>query len=154
MRWWDLVKYGMARNQMTTKNGGRPNWHVMIQAGTLRSVEEEMWKGDRTCDQISTAMLTHSSRYLSPQFLARLQHRFLVLSSNRAACWNNRSLSRCEPWPHFRWTPTMTNCTNEKQHNWYYFVGLYRRIAITKRAMTLSSHKSQRRWACGTMWPK
>ncbi len=40
VRWRDLVKEDMARNQMTTEMAEeRKHWHVMIQAGTLRSVE-------------------------------------------------------------------------------------------------------------------
>ena len=44
LRWRDLVKEDMARNQMMTEimAEDRKHWHVMIQAGTLRSVE-----GDR-----------------------------------------------------------------------------------------------------------
>ena len=39
-RWRDLVKEDMARNHMTTEMAeDRTHWHVMIQAGTLRSVE-------------------------------------------------------------------------------------------------------------------
>ena len=38
LRWRDLVKQDMARNQMTTEMAGdRKHWHVMIQASTLRS---------------------------------------------------------------------------------------------------------------------
>ena len=37
-----LVKYDMARNQMTTEMAeDRRHWHVMIRAGTLRSVEAD-----------------------------------------------------------------------------------------------------------------
>ena len=39
LRWRDLVKEDMARNQMTTEMAeDRKHWHVMIRAGTLRSV--------------------------------------------------------------------------------------------------------------------
>ena len=39
VRWQDLVKDDMARNQMTTEMAeDRRHWHVMIRAGTLRSV--------------------------------------------------------------------------------------------------------------------
>ena len=42
LRWRDLVKEDMARNQMTTEMAeDRKHWHVMIQAGTLRSVEAD-----------------------------------------------------------------------------------------------------------------
>ena len=42
LRWRDLVKEDMARNQMTTEMADdKKHWHVMIQAGTLRSVEED-----------------------------------------------------------------------------------------------------------------
>ena len=45
LRWRDLVKEGMARNQMTTEMAeDRKHWPVMIQAGTLRSVEAETSK--------------------------------------------------------------------------------------------------------------
>ena len=38
LRWRDLVKEDMVRNQMTTEMAeDRKRWHVMIQAGTLRS---------------------------------------------------------------------------------------------------------------------
>ena len=40
LRWRDLVKDDMARNQMTTEMA-EDRWHVMIRAGTLRSVEAE-----------------------------------------------------------------------------------------------------------------
>ena len=42
LRWQDLVKYDMARNQMTTEmaEDGR-HWHVMIRAGIVRSVEAD-----------------------------------------------------------------------------------------------------------------
>ena len=42
LRWRDLVKEGMARKWKTTEmaDDGK-HWHVMIQAGTLRSVEAE-----------------------------------------------------------------------------------------------------------------
>ena len=37
-----LVKYDMARDQMTTEMAeDRRHWHVMIRAGTLRSVEAD-----------------------------------------------------------------------------------------------------------------
>ena len=40
LRWRDLVKDDMARNQMTTEIAeDRRHWHVMIRAGTLRSAE-------------------------------------------------------------------------------------------------------------------
>ena len=39
LRWRDLLKEDMARNQMTTEMAeGRRHLHVMIRAGTLRSV--------------------------------------------------------------------------------------------------------------------
>ena len=42
LRWRDLVKEDMARNQMTTEMAeDRKRWHVMIRAGTLRSVEAD-----------------------------------------------------------------------------------------------------------------
>ena len=38
LRWRDLVKEDMTRNQMTTEMAeDRKHWHVMIQAGTLQS---------------------------------------------------------------------------------------------------------------------
>ena len=40
LRWQDLVKDDMARNQMTTEmTEDRIHWHVMKRAGTLQSVE-------------------------------------------------------------------------------------------------------------------
>ena len=48
MRWRDLVKDDMARNQMTTEMAeDRRHWHVMIRAGTLRSVEADRWEGEQ-----------------------------------------------------------------------------------------------------------
>ena len=44
LRWRAPVKDDMARNQMTTMAEERKNWHVMIQAGKLRSVEAERWE--------------------------------------------------------------------------------------------------------------
>ena len=42
LRWRDLVRDDMARNQMTTEMAeDRGRWHVMIRAGTLRSVEAD-----------------------------------------------------------------------------------------------------------------
>ena len=42
LRWRDLVKDDMARNQMTTEMAeDRRHWHVMIRAGTLRRVEAD-----------------------------------------------------------------------------------------------------------------
>ncbi len=42
LRWRDLVKEDMARNHMTTEmTEDRKHWHVMIQSGTLQSVEPE-----------------------------------------------------------------------------------------------------------------
>ena len=42
LRWRDMVKEDMARNPMTTEMAeDRKHWHVMIQAGTLRSIEAE-----------------------------------------------------------------------------------------------------------------
>ena len=42
LRWRDLVKEDMARNQMTTEMAeDRTHFHVMFQAGTLRSEEAE-----------------------------------------------------------------------------------------------------------------
>ena len=42
LRWRDLVKEDMARNPMTTEMAeDRKHWHVMSQAGTLRSVEAD-----------------------------------------------------------------------------------------------------------------
>ncbi len=39
LRWRDMVKEDIARNQMTTEMAeDRKHWHVMIQSGTLRSV--------------------------------------------------------------------------------------------------------------------
>ena len=41
-RWRDLVKEDMVRNQMTTEMAeDRRHWHVMIQAGTVQSVEAD-----------------------------------------------------------------------------------------------------------------
>ena len=40
LRWRNLLKEDMARNQMTTAENRR-HWHVMIRAGTLRSVEAD-----------------------------------------------------------------------------------------------------------------
>ena len=46
LRWRDLVKEDMARNQMMAEMAeDRKHWHVTIQAGTLRSVEAE--RGER-----------------------------------------------------------------------------------------------------------
>ena len=43
LRWRDLVKEGMAGNQMTTEMAeDRKHWHVMIRGGTLRNVEADM----------------------------------------------------------------------------------------------------------------
>ena len=40
--WRDLVRDGMARNQMTTEMAeDRRRWHVMIRAGTIRIVEAD-----------------------------------------------------------------------------------------------------------------
>ena len=40
LRWRNLVKEDMARNQMTTEMAGdRKHWHVMLQAGTLQSLK-------------------------------------------------------------------------------------------------------------------
>ena len=42
LRWRDLVKDDMARNQITTEMAeDRRHWHVMIRAGTLRSVQAD-----------------------------------------------------------------------------------------------------------------
>ena len=42
LRWRDLVEEDMAGNQMTTEMAeDRGHWHVMIRAGTLRSVEAD-----------------------------------------------------------------------------------------------------------------
>ena len=42
LRWRDLMKEDMNINQMTTEMAeDRKHWHVMIQAGTLRSVEAD-----------------------------------------------------------------------------------------------------------------
>ena len=42
LRWRDLDKEDMARNQMTTEMAeDRKHWHVMIQACTLRSVKAD-----------------------------------------------------------------------------------------------------------------
>ena len=42
LRWRDLVRDDMATNQMTTEMAeDRGHWHVMIRAGTLRSVEAD-----------------------------------------------------------------------------------------------------------------
>ena len=42
LRWRDLVKEDMARNQMPTEMAeDQKHWHVMTQAGTLRSVEAD-----------------------------------------------------------------------------------------------------------------
>ena len=42
LKWRDLVRDDMARNQMTTEMAeDRGHWHVMIRAGTLQSVEAE-----------------------------------------------------------------------------------------------------------------
>ena len=48
LRWRDLVKDDMARNQMTTEMAeDRRHWHVMIRAGTLRSVGADRWEGEK-----------------------------------------------------------------------------------------------------------
>ena len=53
LRWRDLVKDDMARNQMTTDMAeDRRHWHVMIQAGSLRSVEADRWEGEKQCECI------------------------------------------------------------------------------------------------------
>ncbi len=45
--WWNTV-YDMARNHMTTEMAeDRIHWHVMIRAGTLRSVEADRWEGEK-----------------------------------------------------------------------------------------------------------
>ena len=42
LRWRDRVRDDMARNQMTTEMAEyRGHWHVMIRAGTIRSVEAD-----------------------------------------------------------------------------------------------------------------
>ena len=42
LRWRDLVKEDMARNQTTTEMAeDRKHWHVMIRAGTLQSIEAD-----------------------------------------------------------------------------------------------------------------
>ena len=42
LRWQDHVKDDMARNQMTIEmEEDRKHWHVIIQAGTQRSIEAE-----------------------------------------------------------------------------------------------------------------
>ena len=40
LRWRDLVKEDVARNQITNEMAGdRQHWHVMILAGTIRNVQ-------------------------------------------------------------------------------------------------------------------
>ena len=47
LRWGNLVKEDMARNQVTTEMAEeRRSWHVMIQASTLRSVEADRRDGE------------------------------------------------------------------------------------------------------------
>ena len=47
LRWRDLVKDDMARNQMTTEMAeDRRHWHVMIRAGTLQRVEADRCEGE------------------------------------------------------------------------------------------------------------
>ena len=48
MRWRDLVEEEMARNRMSTdmREDGK-HWHVMIQVGTLRSVEPGRCAGEK-----------------------------------------------------------------------------------------------------------
>ena len=42
LRWRDVMTEDMARNQMTTEMAEyQKHWHVMIKAGTLRSVEAD-----------------------------------------------------------------------------------------------------------------
>ena len=52
LRWRDLVKDDMARNQMPTEMAEDRrhwhDWHVMIRAGTLRSVEADRSEGEKT----------------------------------------------------------------------------------------------------------
>ena len=44
LRWRDLVKDDMARNQMTTEMAeDRTHWHDMIQAGTLWKVRKKAY---------------------------------------------------------------------------------------------------------------
>ena len=52
LKWQDLMKEdNMARNHMTTEMGeDRNHWHVMIRAGTLRSVEAERLEEGKTED--------------------------------------------------------------------------------------------------------
>ena len=47
--WRDLVKEDMATNHMTTEMAeDRRHWHVMIRAGTLRSVEADRLEGEKS----------------------------------------------------------------------------------------------------------
>ena len=48
LRWRDLMKEDMARNQMMTEMAeDRKHWHVMIQAGTLQSVEADRRESEK-----------------------------------------------------------------------------------------------------------
>ena len=54
LRWRDLVKDDMARNQMTTEMAeDRRHWHVMIRAGTLRRVEADRSEGTTQINALS-----------------------------------------------------------------------------------------------------
>ena len=45
LRWQDLVKEDMVRNQMTNEMAeDRKHWHAMIRASTLLSVEANRWE--------------------------------------------------------------------------------------------------------------
>ena len=45
----------MARNQMTTEMAEDTiHWHVIIQAGSLRSLDADRWEGEKQCEFMLT----------------------------------------------------------------------------------------------------
>ena len=60
LRWRDLVRDDMARNQMTTEMAeDRGHWRVNIRAGTLRSVEVDRGEGETLTGTIAVGQFVN-----------------------------------------------------------------------------------------------
>ena len=80
LRWRDLVKDDMARNQITTEMAeDRRHWHVMIRAGTLRRWR---WEGEKRTTPLSDHGMT-----VCYNTLRETPHSSQIPSPPEQACW-------------------------------------------------------------------
>ena len=129
LRWRDLMKEDIARNQTTIEMAeNRKHWHVMISAGTLRGVEGI---GEKKTTGNSRTYVCQTSRYSECISLSSpsspdqaTSKRPMLASGNFCGIFSSRRVDRnpCASWSKIAWSLSIGHpflfCETKGTFNW------------------------------------